>query len=256
MRARDLKIAPAPWAVPTSLATLYNGMIAPIRDYGFTMVAWYQGESNADAGKEYETLLPLLMADWRRKFAEPELPFLIAQLSSYGAVATRPGHSGWAELRQAQALSVLGDKHAGLAVTLDVGDRTDIHPSQKTVVGERLARAARAVVYGEPITPGGPEAVSVVRSGADLIVSFRNTGGGLRTYSADSAIGFEACASESCSYATAIARGDTIVLQGAGKPEITRIRYAWADAPYVNLYSAEDLPAVPFEMEVGPAGKP
>jgi len=256
MRAKGLKIAPAPWTVPTSLATLYNGMIAPIRDYGFTMVAWYQGESNADAAKEYETLLPLLMADWRRKFAEPELPFLIAQLSSYGAVATKPGHSGWAELRQAQALSVLGDRHAGLAVTLDVGDRTDIHPSQKTVVGERLARAARAVVYGEPITPGGPEAMSVARSGTDLIISFRNTGGGLRTYSADSAIGFEACAGESCSYATAIAQGDTIVLRGAGKPGITRVRYAWADAPYVNLYSVEDLPAVPFEMEIGQARQP
>lgn len=258
MRAKGLSIAPAPWTVPTSLATLYNGMIAPIRDYGFTMVAWYQGESNADAAAEYRTLLPLLMADWRRKFAEPELPFMIAQLSSYGAVATKPGHSGWAELRQAQALSVLGDKHAGLAVTLDVGDRTDIHPTQKTVVGERLARAARAVVYGEHITPGGPEAVSVARSGSDLVVTFRNTGGGLRTYSADSAIGFEACAGESCSYANATAQGDTIILQGAGKPEITKVRYAWADAPYVNLYSAEDLPAVPFEMEVGAgaAGKP
>jgi sialate O-acetylesterase len=228
-------------------------MIAPIRDYGFTMVAWYQGEANGDAGKEYETLLPMLMADWRRKFAEPELPFMIAQLSSWGAVSTKPGHSGWAELRLAQSLSVQHDKHAGLAVTIDVGDRTDIHPTQKTVVGERLARAARAVVYGEHITPGGPEAVSVARSGADLVISFRNSGGGLRTYSSDNAIGFEVCAGESCSYATAMARGDTIILQGAGKPEITRVRYAWADAPYVNLYSAEDLPAVPFEMEVAPA---
>ncbi|MEO9132037.1 MAG: sialate O-acetylesterase [Sphingomonas sp.] len=256
MRAKGLSIAPAPWTVPTSLSTLYNGMIAPIRDYGFTMVAWYQGESNADAGKEYETLLPLLMADWRHKFATPDLPFMIAQLASYGSVATKPGHSGWAELRQAQSLSVQRDKHAGLAVTIDVGDRTDIHPSQKTVVGERLARAARAVVYGEHITPGGPEAISVARSGVDLIVSFRNTDGGLRTYSSDNAIGFEACAGESCSYATAIAKGDTILLQGANKPGITRVRYAWADAPYVNLYSAEDLPAVPFEMAVGAGSAP
>jgi sialate O-acetylesterase len=258
MRAKGLSIAPAPWTVPTSLATLYNGMIAPIRDYGFTMVAWYQGEANGDAGKEYETLLPLMMADWRHKFGQPELPFMIAQLSAWGSVATKPGHSGWAELRKAQSLSVQHDAHAGLAVTLDVGDRTDIHPTQKTVVGERLARAARAVVYGEKITPGGPEAVSVARSGADLVVSLRNTGGGLLTYSSDNAIGFEACAGDSCSYATAIARGDTVVLQGAAKPEITRVRYAWADSPYVNLYSVEDLPAVPFEIDVAAStpGKP
>jgi len=224
MRAKGLSIAAAPWTPPTSLATLYNGMIAPVRDYGFTMVAWYQGEANGDAGKEYETLLPLLMADWRHKFGEPELPFMIAQLSSFGSVATKPGHSGWAELRLAQSLSVQHDKHAGLAVTIDVGDRTDIHPTQKTVVGERLARAARAVVYGEHITPGSPEAVSVTRSGADLVIRFRNTGGGLRTYSSDNAIGFEACAGESCSYATATPQGDTIILPGAGKPEITKVR--------------------------------
>jgi sialate O-acetylesterase len=251
MRAKGLSIPAAPWTVPTSLSTLYNGMIAPIRDYGFTLVAWYQGEANGDAGKEYETLLPLMMADWRHKFGEPELPFMIAQLTSWGSVATKPGHSGWAELRLAQSLSVQHDKHAGLAVTIDFGDRTDIHPTQKTVVGERLARAARAVVYGEHITPGSPEAVSVARNGADLVVSFRNTGGGLRTYSSDTAIGFETCAGETCSYATAIAQGDTIVLPGAAKPGVTRVRYAWADAPYVNLYSAEDLPAVPFELEVG-----
>jgi sialate O-acetylesterase len=250
MRAKGLSVPAAPWAVPNSLSTLYNGMIAPIRNYGFKLAAWYQGESNAGAAQEYRTLLPMLMADWRQKFGEPQLPFLVVQLAAYGQVATRPGHSGWAELRHAQALSVRNDAHAGLAVSVDVGDRFDIHPTQKTVVGERLARAARAVVYGERVSRGGPEAVSVVRSAGDLIVTFSNTNGGLRTYSSDNAIGFEVCAGESCAYATATAKGDAIVLAGADKPGVTRVRYAWADAPYVNLYSADDLPAVPFEMEV------
>jgi sialate O-acetylesterase len=249
-RLKGFSPPPAPWAVPTSFSTLYNGMIAPIATYGFKLAAWYQGEANAGAAQEYRTLLPLLVSDWRRSFAEPQLPFLVAQLASFGPVATKPGSSDWAELRAAQATAVRGDAHAGLAVTLDLGDRFSIHPTQKTVVGERLARAARAVAYGEAVTPGGPEAVSVTRSGEDLVVSFKNTNGGLRTYSADVAIGFESCAGDRCSYAPGTVSGAAVVLHGANRPGVTRVRYAWADAPYVNLYSADDLPAVPFQLDV------
>ena len=250
MRAKGLSIPSAPWDVPTSLSTLHNAMIAPLAGLKFKLAAWYQGESNTDAAKEYETLLPLLMADWRKTFGQPDLPFLVVQLSSFGAVATTPGQSDWAQLREAQARSVRNDRHAALAVTIDVGDRSDIHPAQKAVIGERLARAARALVYGAAITPGGPEAAGVTRAGEDLVVTFKHTGAGLRTYSADQAIGFEACAGAACRYALAVAQGDTVTLKGANRPGTTRVRYAWADAPYVNLYSSEDLPAAPFEMEV------
>jgi hypothetical protein len=250
MRSKGLSIPPAPWDIPTSLSTLHNAMIAPLAGYKFKLAAWYQGESNTDAAKEYETLLPLLIADWRKTFAQPELPFLVVQLSSFGSVATKPGPSNWAQLREAQARTVRNDRHAGLAVTIDVGDRTDVHPPQKAVVGERLALAARALAYGEAIAPGGPEAVGVTRAGDDLVVKFKNTGGGLRTYSAGHAIGFEACAGAACQYVLAVAQGDTVTLKGGNLPGTTHVRYAWADAPYVNLYSSEDLPAAPFEMEV------
>ena len=248
MRSKGLSIPPSPWDIPTSLSTLHNAMIAPLAGYKFKLAAWYQGESNAGAAKEYETLLPLLMADWRKTFAQPELPFLVAQLSSFGAVATKPGPSNWAQLREAQARTVRNDRHAGLAVTIDVGDRTDVHPPQKAVVGERLALAARAVAYGEAIAPGGPEAVAVTRAGDDLVVRFKNTAGGLRTYSAGHAIGFETCAGAACQYVLAVVQGDTVTLKGANLPGTTHVRYAWADSPYVNLYSTEDLPAAPFEM--------
>jgi sialate O-acetylesterase len=250
MSARGLSIPPPPWQVPTSLTTLYNGMIAPLRGYGVKLAAWYQGEANADKAAEYRQLLPLLMKDWRQTFAQPDLPFLVVQLTAYGSVATMPGKSDWAELRQAQAQSVASDPHAALVVTIDVGDRTDVHPTQKTVIGERLARAARVIAYGEAGTPGGPEASGITRSGNDLVVRFRNTNGGLRTYSADVAIGFEACGAEACRYVPATVAGDTVLLPGANRPGTTRVRYAWADAPFVNLFSADDLPAAPFELTV------
>ncbi len=251
MAAKGLSIPSAPWEVPTSLSTLHNAMLAPLAGYKFKLATWYQGESNTGAPKEYATLLPLLMADWRKTFGQPELPFLVAQLSAYGKVPVAPGDSGWAQLRQAQADAVKQDQHAALIVTVDVGDRFDIHPSQKAVVGERMARAARAVAYGQAGLTGSPESTGVIRSGRDLLVSFRHAGAGLRTYSAAQAIGFEACTAKACRYVPALAQGGKIRLTGANQPGVTHVRYAWADAPYVNLYNADDLPAVPFEMAVG-----
>lgn len=249
-RAQGWKVQAAPWEVPTSFTTLYNGMIAPLIGYKFKLAAWYQGESNALAAQEYRTLLPLMMADWRQALGQPELPFLIVGLASFGQVATAPGQSAWAELRDAQWQTVRADRRAGLAVTFDYGDRSDIHPTQKTIVGERLARAARAVVYGEKITPGGPEAIAAERVGNDVVVRFTNTNGGLRTYSSNVAIAFEACSASACRYVPARVEGDTAMLPGAGTGEVKRVRYAWADAPFVNLYSADDLPAMAFQLEV------
>jgi sialate O-acetylesterase len=241
---------PTPWEPPTSLTTLYNGMIAPMQGFRFKLAAWYQGEANAGAAQEYRTLLPLLFADWRKTFAQPELPFVVAQLTSFGSVATKPGYSAWAELREAQSVSVRNDPHAGLAVTFDFGDRSDIHPGQKAIVGARLARAARVVAYGEKITPGGPQAVSASRRGKDLVIRFTDTNGGLRTYSSDMAIGFEVCGKDACRYARATAKGDTVTLHGAAAGHPSKVRYAWADAPFINLFGADDLPANGFELEV------
>ncbi len=246
----DAKIPPAPWDVPNSLATLHNGMIAPLAGYGLKLAAWYQGESNAGEASTYRELMSLLMADWRRTFAAPTLPFFVVQLTSYGKPSTTPGASDWAALREAQAQAVAQDKHAGLAVTLDVGDRFDIHPTQKTVVGERLARLARVIAYGQPGLRSGPEVAGVTRSGADLVVRYRNVTGGLHSYSAGQAIGFEACAREECRYVPAEARGDSVVLPGANRAGVTRVRYAWADAPFTNLFDGADLPAAPFERPV------
>ncbi|CAL4866578.1 hypothetical protein MMA231_00821 [Asticcacaulis sp. MM231] len=251
MKATGLSIPSAPWEVPTSLNTLYNGMIAPIAPYTVRAAAWYQGESNTGRATEYRTLLPMLMADWRKSFSAPDLPMLIVQLSSYGAVSTQPGASNWADLREAQRLSVAADAHAALIVSTDVGDRSDIHPTQKTIIGNRLARGVDKLVFGQNIAPTGPEATSVTRAGADLVIGFRYAESGLKTYSSDTAIGFEACdAKDACRYVSAVAEGQRIVLKGANTPENVRVRYAWSDAPYTNLYSGDDLPAVPFQMDI------
>lgn len=247
---RNAQIAPAPWEVPNSLTTLYNGMIAPLSGYGLKLAAWYQGESNTGEPGAYRGLLSNLMADWRRTFAQPDLPFFVVQLTAYGKPQTVPTDSGWAALRQAEADAVAADANAGLAVTIDVGDRFDIHPAQKKIVGERLARLARVVAYRQPGLRSGPEVAEAVRQGSDIVVRFRNVTGGLQRYGGAAAIGFERCAGTTCSFVDGMVQGDTIVLPGANRPEVTTVRYAWADAPFVNLFDGADLPAAPFTLPV------
>lgn len=251
MRATGLTMPSAPWAIPTSLSTLYNGMIAPFAGYGIKLAAWYQGESNTGEAGEYRTLLPLLMKDWRETFNDPDLPFFVVQLSSYGDPAALPGPSDWAELREAQRQAVDADAHAGMAVSIDFGDRTDIHPTQKTVIGKRLARAALNVAYGRDVSAGGPEAISVVRDGKDLVISFRRTNDPLQVYGGRSATGFEVCdGGATCVFFDGDAMGEKIYLHGANLPDAVKVRYAWSNAPYVNLYSHDDQPVVPFEMDI------
>lgn len=244
----------AAWQVPDSLSTLYNGMVAPLGGYGLRLVAWYQGEANVGDPAGYARLLPMLMTDWRRQFAQPALPFMVAQIAAFGPPPIRPGDAPRAALRDVQARVVRADPAAGLAVTLDVSDRFDVHAPQKRLVGERLARAARAVAYGEAITAGGPQVSGVSRQGADLIVTFDRAEGGLFTYSSDVAIGFETCAGSDCRYVAGQVEGNAIRLRGANRLGTNRVRYAWADAPFVNLYGADDLPTVPFASNIRSSG--
>lgn len=247
---KNAQVAPAPWEVPNSLTTLYNGMIAPLSGYGLKLAAWYQGESNTGEAAAYRGLLTNLMADWRQTFAQPDLPFFVVQLTAYGKPQTVPVDSGWAALRQAEAEAVAADANAGLTVTLDVGDRFDIHPAQKKIVGERLARLARVVAYRHPGFRSGPEAAEAVRQGGDIVVRFRNVTGGLQRYGGASAIGFERCAGTTCGFVDGTVQGDKVVLPGANRPGVTTIRYAWSDAPFVNLFDGADLPAAPFTLPV------
>lgn len=260
------KLAPAdvgtpprgPWHAIGGLSTLYNAMIAPIGRYGLRGVLWYQGESNANAADAYEGLLTGLMADWRDAFGT-DLSFLIVQLPNFGAPPAQPVASGWASLRDAQRRAVLRDGRAGLTVTIDIGDRHELHPPNKQEVGRRLARTARHVVYGEALTPSGPVPASAEREGARVALTFRDIDGRLVAYSSAHPIGFELCGADqaSCRFVRADLEGTRVVLHdtGASGPP-TRIRYCWGDAPICNLYDESGLPAGPFELPIGTSSSP
>jgi sialate O-acetylesterase len=238
-----------PWEPVGGLSTLYNAMIAPLGHFGLRGALWYQGESNTEEWQRYQGLLAGLMADWRRQFGN-ELPFLIVQLPNYGPQTTTPVESEWAGLREAQKQAVAHDPHAGLAVTIDIGDPQNLHPTNKQEVGRRLARAARHVVYGESIAPSGPVAVSATRAADTVVVDFRDVDGSLVTYSHESPIGFELCGAspQSCKFADAHLDGTHVEL--AGGTDAQRVRYCWADSPVCTLFDKARLPAGPFELAI------
>ena len=240
----------APWDDINGAGTLYNAMIAPLGETALRGVAWYQGESDTDL-PGYDRRLAAMMADWRAQFGAPDLPFAIIQLSAYGATASAPTESGWAHLRDIQRRVAETDRRAAVVVTLDLGDRLDIHPGEKQEVGRRTARALRALAYQEAVSPSGPRIRSALRdAGGGATLSFADVSDSLTMLGADAAIGFELCAATgSCRYANAKASGDQVVIIGDGKP-VTRVRYAWADSPTVNLFDRAGQPVGPFEITV------
>ncbi|MEC3949134.1 sialate O-acetylesterase [Sphingobium sp. HWE2-09] len=242
-----------PWGDTTGVGTLYNGMIAPLGAIGLKGVAWYQGESDVDL-PGYAQRMQAMMADWRQQFGSPDLAFVAVQLAGYGDPITKPAENGWAAMRQVQYQAMAQDDHGGLATAIDLGDPFDIHPGEKQEVGRRLARAMRAVAYGEAVSRTGPQAARATASAdGGAAIDFTGLTGGLQTRSAAQAIGFELCgaAAGSCRFVVGRIEGARVILTGDSQPAV-RVRYAWAGSPVVNLYDEAPLPVGSFELPIAP----
>lgn len=118
---------------------LYNTMIAPLQHYTLRGTVWYQGESNVSRRNEYATLLTAMMADWRRTFSQPELPFYIVELADYLSKEDISGRKAWAEMRLEQAKAAQTTPNAFLIRNNDLGEWNDIHPLDKKTLGRRVA---------------------------------------------------------------------------------------------------------------------
>ncbi|MBU6455869.1 MAG: sialate O-acetylesterase [Cyanobacteria bacterium REEB67] len=251
---------PAPPAKPSELefphapSMLYNAMIAPLTAYTIGGVIWYQGESNANAADEtmaYRHLFPALINDWRQKFGLPKLPFLYVQLANYEKREDANVRSPWAELREAQLLT-LKVPNTGMAVAVDIGDEKDIHPKNKLDVGLRLERIALAEVYGRKVAFSGPIFSGMTVKGNQAICTFKYTDHGLKA-KGGKLVGFTICgADKKFVAADAEIVGNTVHVSSASVALPTAVRYAWAGDPLNNLYNGADFPASPFRSDVTP----
>jgi sialate O-acetylesterase len=240
---------PQPVNAQNAPTGLYNTMAAPAVNYAIKGFLWYQGESNGGKAAAYAKLLPALIADWRTKWGEGNIPFLYAQLPNFMEVDYSPGESDWAQLRQSQ-LAALSIPNTGMAVTIDAGEWNDIHPLDKKDVGERLALWAQHLAYGaKDLVCSGPIYQSSTIEGNKVILSFSHTGSGLIAKDGGDLYYF-AIAGADKKYVWAKARivGDKVMVWNDAVPNPVYVRYAWADNPEgANLYNREGLPASPFE---------
>jgi sialate O-acetylesterase len=230
-------------------SVLFNAMIQPLIPYGIKGFIWYQGEANVADAYNYRKLFPMMITDWRQRWSQGNLPFLYVQLANFQKIRDFPSESEWAELRDAQTMT-LSQPHTGMACTIDIGDGDNIHPVNKQEVGRRLALLAQKKTYGQNVVASGPVYKSNIVKGNNIIISFTDTGSGLATRGNASPEGFAIAGKDKKFYwASARIEGNKIIVTSDKVNAPVAVRYAWADNPVCNLLNKEGLPAVPFRTD-------
>lgn len=239
---------------PNRPANLYNGMIAPLLPYAIKGAIWYQGESNAGRAYQYRSLFPTMIENWRADWGQGDFPFIFVQLANYRERKPEPDESDWAELREAQSMT-LSLPNTGMAVTIDIGEANDIHPKNKQEVGRRLWYAAERVAYNNRgAEETGPVFESVIFRDGEARVTFDNARRGLMTLNGAPVNGF-AIAGPDYKFVWAEARitgDDEVTVSSPSVPNPAAVRYGWADNPDCTLYSGAGLPASPFRTDSRP----
>lgn len=286
--APDPLTAAGPWvsgAISPALASnCYHAMIAPLERFPIKGALWYQGENNSGnlvRTAAYARLQETLASSWRAARGD-DFPFYFVQLAGYMRHAPIPTENdasaggyniNWAWIREAQAASAATIPNSGMVVAIDTGDQTNIHPSGKDLVGQRLALLAQADVYGLPVAARSPAFVTQQVTGAEVMLTFDQVAGGLRTQlvnaqpdatelaknvpavraPADFLRGFAlAGADRVFHHAThaEIVGGNQIRLSNpADVPAPVAVRYAWQSFPNANLFGGTGLPVGPFRTD-------
>ena len=251
---------PSGYAPPGIPGQLYNAMVYPFFNLSLRGTIWYQGESNWQQPDTYPLLIKTMMTEWRRGFAQGDIPHYYVQLTaSYmGINCTDPEQitarkamwDWYAYIREGQAKVHDQVSNSRMAVTLDVGDPDEIHPMKKREVGERLGRIALNRNYGKAnLNYYGPRYKSHKIEGNKVIVTF-DYANGLRTNDGLAPRFFYLAGSGKVFYnADAVINGNTVELTSASVSTPVSVRYALITAPVTNLENSDGLPAECFRTD-------
>ncbi|WP_372808131.1 sialate O-acetylesterase [Pontiella sp.] len=233
-------------------AVLYNGMINPLVSFALRGAIWYQGESNVKDPVQYRTLFPAMIQDWRTRWGIGDFPFYYVQIAPFN-YKSEPIPVAFLREAQTMALSV---PNTGMAVTMDVGDETNIHPKQKKPVAHRLALLALAKTYGKSdLVYSGPLYKACKVEGNQIRLAFDHVDGGLVGNDGEALTHFTISgADRKFVDAEAVIDGDTVVVRAAGVSKPVAVRYGWGNADMPNLANQEGLPAPSFRTDDWPVG--
>lgn len=242
--------APAGPGHPNTPSGLYNAMIAPLTPYAIRGVLWYQGEANASNSHayRYRWLFSSMIEDWRQQWGQGPFPFYLVQLANFRS------NGNWPIVRESQS-KALDLRNTGMAVAIDIGNSTDIHPTDKQDVGHRLALWARANTYGEKIVYSGPLFRQMSVEGNAARLWFDSAGGGLQA-KGQTVTGFVVAGRDHRFYPAQVKLdADTLLVSSPQVSQPVAVRYAWEDDPAAGLFNREGLPASPFRTDTWTDGK-
>jgi sialate O-acetylesterase len=258
---------------PKRPAAYFNGMLHPLQEFAIKGAIWYQGENegNRELGEEYRTTFRLMIESWRKAWGQGDFPFIFVQLAGHKKVEEVPHDAPWARLRDSQTRTWRNVPNTGMAVAIDAGLTTNIHPPYKDLVGKRLAAQALEVAYGKKGVASGPLFSKAKFRKGKAYLNFKYAGKGLVAkdvtldaygdapfeLSSDELKGFAICGEDQVFYkATARITGkDTVEVSAPEVKEPVAVRYAWASFPLCNLYNKEGFAAVPFRTDNWPVAK-
>jgi len=250
--------------------SIYNGLIHPVVGYGIKGAIWYQGESNTDRPYQYRRLFPLLINTWRDLWGQGDFPFYWVQLADYKKEFSKPKGGAWAEVREAQTMT-LSLTNTGEAIAIDLGEARDIHPRNKQTVAKRLVRHALAKDYGYDMASDSPrfssmqieskviESKAVDKADIKLTrkvatITFDRVATSLYSFDIKKVLGF-AIAGEDKKFVWAKAKiisKDQVEVYSDEVVNPVAVRYGFEFNPVVNLYDKNGLPVTPFRTDDWP----
>ncbi|PAY18256.1 9-O-acetylesterase [Rhodopirellula sp. SM50] len=249
-----IAVQPSP-AFPTGLVPfqshqdptmLYNGMIHALVGFPIRGAIWYQGESNHGEGMLYFEKKKALIGGWRTLWGQGDFPFYYVQIApfQYGSEDPTILPRFW----EAQA-AVEQVPNTGMVVINDIATLGNIHPPNKQDVGDRLAQLALKNDYGkEDLVANSPEMDSLDILDDRLKITFRHTGGGLKTRDGQPPSHFEVIGVGSGGYQPAVATidGDAVILSSDEVEKPVAFRFAWHKLAEPNLTGGTGLPVGAF----------
>ena len=231
-------------------SVLYNSMIRPLIPFSFRGVVWYQGESNVKQPKQYQTLFPAMIRDWRNRWGQGDFPFYFVQIAPF-AYKSEPISAAF--LREAQTMA-LSEPNTAMVVTLDIGNPTNIHPKQKKPVGQRLALLALKHDYGQSsLVASGPMYTGHRIQKGNIRLLFEDVGGGLASRDGEPLSHFTiAGADQKFVQASAQIEGDVIIVSSDSVADPVAVRFAWGSGDTPNLSNKDGLPVSSFRTDDWP----
>ena len=253
---KEFKSAKIPTKIPKkgiqqTPTLLYNAMLHPIIGYTIKGAIWYQGESNKTQASEYQRLITSMVTSWRHQWKQGDFPFYYVQIAPYNY----GNKANSAFLREAQLNTMKTLKNSGMAVTMDIGNATYIHPAEKRKVGERLAYWALAKDYNiAGIEFSGPIYKNMKVEGQKVTVTFENTPNGISSFG-KKITGFEIAGEDKIFHpaeGNIIRKGypnGAVLLTSDKVKKPISVRYNFHNLVEASIFSTAGLPASSFRTD-------